>query len=152
MALPEILLLPSVYLILPLGSLFMTVNTNDTESQKTLSPSKSLPSPMGLHRDRSPTLTSGTLQGSRPTSSVLDPASDETQYRSVFSPIDRELNLIDSLDHVINNDETESMLHEKVKAACPVTPRGKDQSSQASFNANANAKEPAFDSTSTYFI
>ncbi|EXJ83116.1 hypothetical protein A1O1_06735 [Capronia coronata CBS 617.96] len=106
--LPEIMLLPSVYVILPLGSLFMTVNSPESDVNKTSFPPKSSPGPF----DRSPTLTSGTLPGSRPESYVLDMASDKNSgnRKSVCSQFDRELNLIDSLD-TLSGREGDSMLH-----------------------------------------
>jgi hypothetical protein len=111
---PEVMLLPSVYLILPLGSLFMTVNGNDNESQKMPFPPKAMPSPMGAGGDRSPTLTNGVAPSSRPESYTL-----EKDFRkSVCSQIDRELNLIDTLDgSVTEGKETDSML--KNKAVSP---------------------------------
>ncbi|KAL2403960.1 hypothetical protein ABEF95_004706 [Exophiala dermatitidis] len=108
--LPEIMLLPSVYVILPLGSLFMTVNTPDSEPTSGALPLKSDPSPGPF--DRSPTLNGGTVSGSRPGSYVLDMASEKTytDRKSVCSQVDRELNLIDSLD-TLGKQEADSMLH-----------------------------------------
>ncbi|EXJ77247.1 hypothetical protein A1O3_10405 [Capronia epimyces CBS 606.96] len=107
--LPEIMLLPSVYVVLPLGSLFMTVNSADAETHKGSFPPKPSPSPF----DRSPTLTNGTLPGSRPESYVLNASPDKghAQRKSVCSQIDRELNLIDSLDTLAGH-EADSMLHD----------------------------------------
>ncbi|KAL2408305.1 hypothetical protein ABEF93_001112 [Exophiala dermatitidis] len=108
--LPEIMLLPSVYVILPLGSLFMTVNTPDSEPTSGALPLKSAPSPGPF--DRSPTLNGGTVSGSRPGSYVPDMASEKTytDRKSVCSQLDRELNLIDSLD-TLGKQEADSMLH-----------------------------------------
>lgn len=108
---PEVMLLPSVYLILPLGSLFMTVNGNEVESQKISFPPKCGPSPMGHCGESSPTLTNGTTPSSRPTSFTLD----GDNHKSLCSQVPRELNMVDTLDNTITEGkETDSMLKNKV--------------------------------------
>ncbi|ETI20142.1 hypothetical protein G647_08176 [Cladophialophora carrionii CBS 160.54] len=93
---PEIMLLPAVYLILPLGSLFMTVNSNsnphagDAQSPWTpaFPPSNCRASAQDAYADSDMTLTHLTAHpGPRPTSQVHGGAH-----------IDRELSTIDAME------------------------------------------------------
>ena len=99
---PGVMILPTVYLIIPLGTLFMTINQKPADIQKdeiqykpTLSPTK----PNNLERDQSPTLTNST----NPSSSLSTFLSDlePGNHRNPTSPcrhIERELAAIDLLD------------------------------------------------------
>ncbi|KIV83972.1 hypothetical protein PV11_05952 [Exophiala sideris] len=83
--LPETILLPSVYLILPLGSLFMTVHTIDVENQKGAEAPQSSASPTKACFDKSPTSTMGslTISGSEAGSYTLGEASAETPSKPI---------------------------------------------------------------------
>ena len=100
---PEIMLLPSVYLILPLGSLFMTVNSSRSNKDKAIFPPKCSPSPIS-----DCILAAGDVPCSQPAAYL---AGGDRHRKSVCSQVDRELNLIDSID----TSETEAMLREKAK-------------------------------------
>ncbi|OAL39092.1 hypothetical protein AYO20_01410 [Fonsecaea nubica] len=90
---PEIMLLPSVYVMLPLGSLFMTVNStvDDAEAQKASPlPSNTMPSKPAF-ADSLATLTNSTTSAaSRPSSYMLEAGHGKTET-------DRELSAIDSM-------------------------------------------------------
>ncbi|OAP55534.1 hypothetical protein AYL99_10507 [Fonsecaea erecta] len=87
----EIMLLPSVYVMLPLGSLFMTVNSavDDSEAQKASPlPPKSMP-PKPLFADSAATLTTSTTStASRPSSYLLDAGHGKSEVDPEFSAID----------------------------------------------------------------
>ena len=72
---PGMMILPTVYLIIPLGTLFMTINQRPADIQKdeiqykaTLGPTK----PNNLERDQSPTLTNSTNPSSSLTAFLSD--------------------------------------------------------------------------------
>jgi hypothetical protein len=99
---PGMMILPTVYLIIPLGTLFMTINQRPADIQKdeiqykaTLGPTK----PNNLERDQSPTLTNSTNPSSSLTAflSDLEPG-NRRKPTSPCSDIDRELAAIDLLD------------------------------------------------------
>ncbi|KIX94572.1 uncharacterized protein Z520_09618 [Fonsecaea multimorphosa CBS 102226] len=92
---PEIMLLPSVYVMLPLGSLFMTVNStavDDAEAQKASPlPPNSMPPKPAFFADSAATLTTTTTSGaSRPSSYTLDAGHGKSET-------DQELGAIDSM-------------------------------------------------------
>ncbi|KIW86973.1 uncharacterized protein Z519_12438 [Cladophialophora bantiana CBS 173.52] len=107
---PEIMLLPSVYVMLPLGSLFMTVNStvDDAEAQKASPlPPNSMP-PKPAFADSAATLTNSCASaGSRPSSYTLDAVHGKSE-------IDRQLSAIDSMGRsVTEGKETDAMLKNK---------------------------------------
>ncbi|KIX05518.1 uncharacterized protein Z518_06390 [Rhinocladiella mackenziei CBS 650.93] len=100
---PEIMLLPSVYLNLPLGSLFMTVNSNSSDNRNARFPPKPSPRPVVVCRDQSSTLTD-------PMRTLFD----DQRRKSIWDQFDRELNMIDSLDgSASGTKESDSMLKSK---------------------------------------
>lgn len=106
------MLLPSVYLVLPLGSLFMTVNSSDPETQKASFPPKSTAKPFGDSLDRSPTLTTENLTDSRASSYNLDGQGGERDRTQT----DSEIKISGPHDSVISDaSETDAMLKSKAE-------------------------------------
>ncbi|KAK5192230.1 hypothetical protein LTR96_006202 [Exophiala xenobiotica] len=119
MTLPATIILPSVYLILPLGSLFMTVRSTDQKKEQeeeaiNMSPQKPMFSPMKMDAHKSPSLTACTVTGSEPSLFMLDDATvREIPTKNASNSAELDLHIIDWERGVVKNQETDSILHHK---------------------------------------
>ncbi|RVX70963.1 hypothetical protein B0A52_06121 [Exophiala mesophila] len=107
---PMVILLPTVFLILPLGTLFMTISHNDAEAHRDGLPQSPAPSPLRQkfleQQNRSTTLTSGTDQTAVLGSSAASPSPHRRVWVQPRSPVDRELDFIDSMGHSYHESES----------------------------------------------
>ena len=105
-----VILLPTVFLILPLGTLFMTISHNDAEAHRDGLPQSPAPSPLRQkfleQQNRSTTLTSGTDQTAVLGSSAASPSPHRRVWVQPRSPVDRELDFIDSMGHSYHESES----------------------------------------------
>lgn len=108
-----VILLPTVFLILPLGTLFMTISQSDAEARRDASPHTPQSSPLKqkfLEQNRSTTLTNGTDQ----TAVLGHSPGPDGPHRRVWThprtPVDRELDFIDSLSLSVHENESSKLV------------------------------------------
>ncbi|KAK5053109.1 hypothetical protein LTR84_002083 [Exophiala bonariae] len=99
---PSVMILPTVYLIIPLGTLFMTINQKSTSTTKDDVQVRAIFSPTkASHPDRglTQTMTNSTNPSSSLTAFLSDPeAGNRPNATSPFAEVDRELAAIDLMD------------------------------------------------------